>query len=124
MIIHDWNRGKWVFKDINSLGCPFHHIHPYKQNAVWHMAARKPDWVRHMIVFGSAVKRGHFFESDLDLCVVCSASRHELDFGRIKLPNIRYDIIAVDSLEALREKADFTFGSVYYYVVRDGVMVA
>ena len=88
------------------------------------MAARKPDWVRHIIVFGSAVKRGHFFESDLDVCVICSASQQKLDLRCIKLPDIRYDIIAVDSLEALREKADFAFGSVYYYVVRDGVMVA
>ena len=123
MIDHKWNKHKWIFKDIDNLGYPFHHIHPYKQDAVKFMVANKPEWLEHIIVFGSAVKRGHFYEKDLDVCLV-GAGIHEIeDFGQIKSPNIRYDFVTVKSLAELHEKANFAFGSVFYHIMKDGVLI-
>ena len=70
MCIREWNKSKWVFNDVDYLGYPYYHIHPYKQEAVKHMVEAKPGWVDHIIIFGSAVKQGHFYEKDLDVCLV------------------------------------------------------
>lgn len=123
MFKHKWNENKWIFKDIDNLGYPFYHIHPFKQEAVKFIVANKPDWLEHVIVFGSAVKRGHFYEKDLDVCLV-GADIHKIEnFGHLKIPKTKYDIVTVMSLEELYEKANFAFGSVYYYIVKDGVLV-
>ena len=123
MIDHKWNEHKWIFNDVDNLGYPFHHIHPYKQNAVKFMVTNKPDWLDHIIVFGSSVKRGHFYEKDLDVCLIGSNVRNIEDFWQIKAPNTRYDIVTVANLDELHEKANAAYGSVYYYILKDGVMV-
>ena len=122
-LLLSWNAGKWIFKDVENLGYPFHHIHPYKQNIAKFMVDNKPGWVDHIIVFGSAVKRGHFHEEDLDICLV-GPNIHDIeDFGQIKLPKVRYDIVPVRSIKELQAKAEFAFGSVYYHILKEGVLI-
>ena len=69
-IIYNWNKGKWIFKDVYELGYPYYHIHPYKQKTVHNLVNLCPNFVTHLIIFGSSVHSSHMFWKDLDVCVV------------------------------------------------------
>ena len=124
MSISSWNKNKWRFKDIHSLGFPYNHIHPHKQKAVKHLVDRLPSWVSHVIVFGSAVGTWHLRERDLDVCIIgenpvfadCS---YRAD---LRMKGIGIDFLEKPSLADVLELGA-SINSVYRDVVSGGVMV-
>ena len=122
-IMCDWNKEKWVFKDIYNLGYPYYHIHPYKQKAVKYTVDNVPGWVSHVIIFGSSVKRGHFYEKDLDICLVGVSDDPVSHYSSMKMDRIRYDFLVVPTIEWLFRKAQLNFGQVHYYIKHEGVLV-
>ena len=122
MFMHEWNKGKYIFRDIHKFGFPYYHIHPYKQKVVKYLIDNKADWVDFIIIFGSALHPGHFYKKDLDVCLIGNL---EGDFNSsfMKIPGTMYDFIREESFVNLKLKAERHVGSVYYRIVKEGVMV-
>ena len=115
------------FKDIFNLGEPFTSIHPYKQKAVKHLVDNKPSWVTHIIIFGSAVGTWHFYEKDLDVCLIGKdpqkTDERDCNYQRVmKLPDVEYDFLVYDTFEDLNRFKD-DVGSVQYHISKEGVVV-
>ena len=115
------------FKDVFGLGEPFTFIHPYKQKAVKHLVDNRPSWVTSIIIFGSAVGTWHFYEKDLDVCLIgkdpqCTETRDYIYQRAMKLPNVEYDFLIYDTLEDLLASKD-DIGSVQYHIHKEGVVV-
>ena len=122
MNMHNWNKGKWIFKDIHNLDYPFYHIHPYKQLITYELTRALPNWVTHVIVFGSSTHSSHMFWKDLDICLVGEYIK-DTKYIELKDKFRCCDIIKVASMERLRELADYNFNSVYYNIMKEGVLV-
>ena len=124
MIMQKWNENKWIFKDIHGYGYPYYHIHPYKQEAVKHLVDNVYEGIDYVFIFGSSVFAGHFYKSDLDVCLVGEmddASLTALD--KIKTKDVRFDFVNVSSLEKLEYAAKNYIGYVYDYIFNEGVCV-
>ena len=117
--MEEWNRGKWIFKDIHGYGYPYYHIHPYKQKVVREIVEYLPDWVEGVIVFGSAIHPSHMWWNDLDICVIGHRQRGK----SVGYHGVDCDILYLKSLEDLVELAEFEFNSIYYNIKQDGVLV-
>jgi len=117
----------YKFKDIYGYGEPFTWIHPYKQQQAKYIVDNKPDWVEKIIIFGSAVGTWHFYEKDLDVCIIGKDPQpaDERDYRYQKLMRMdgtSYDFLNYDSMECLLcYKNDI--GSVQYDILNEGVVV-
>lgn len=123
MTMKEWNKGKIIHNDIDKLGYPYYHIHPYKQECVKHLVDNIPSWVEYVVIFGSATKLGHFYEKDIDICLIGVHEEPVSTYAQMKLPKERYDFLVVPTLATLYQKAELNYGQVHYYIVEEGVMV-
>ena len=117
------NNAKYAFKDILELGFPYRNIHPYKQKAVQQIIANIPEWVTHVIIFGSAVTPYHFWWDDLDVCVI--GQKPEVPYRyllRLKDAKFSYDFVEFDSLESLFLESNDAY-CVASDIVSKGVLV-
>ena len=119
--MNEWNKGKWIFKDIHGYGYPYPHVHPYKQEAVKYLVDNKPDWITHIIVFGSSVRKSHLWTSDLDICVLGGDFRTTEELVNIRLKEIKYDFLCYSDKGLLFNL--IKIGSVEKYITEEGVMV-
>jgi len=110
------------FIDKHNLGVPFCYVHPYKQLAVKHLVDNVEDWVEGVIIFGSAVTDAHFYESDVDVCIVGTPSG-EFSSRDLRLKGEAYDFVLVESPDMLKQKSDEDFCSVYRDIMEGGVVV-
>ena len=117
----DWNKGKWIFRDIYNLGFPYYHIHPYKQKAVKYLVDNILNWVTQVIVFGSSISPCHFYEKDLDICLVGDRKNQD-SYSKLKLSGHIYDFLWCPSFNDLLMKSE-NFDTVYMYIVKEGVLV-
>jgi len=121
--MEEWNKGKWVFKDVFGFGYPYILIHPYKQRALKHLIDNKPDWTAHIIVFGSSVRVSHLWWKDFDVCLIGSdgfSSAYEMQ--KLKVKDVEYDFLLYRSLEeilACKDKINDVRGDIF----REGVLV-
>ena len=112
-----------VFKDIYGYGLPYVYIHPYKQKAVKHLIDNLPKWVTHVIIFGSAVKSGHFWWNDIDVCLIGEAVGDNYTQGlKIRNSEHGYDFVIYSSPEELESDAA-NYANLGYHIKREGVMV-
>lgn len=118
MTISEWNKSRWIHKDVHSLGFPYNHIHPYKQKAVKHLVDNLPQTVKNVIIFGSAVRTGHLWMSDLDVCIIGSVS----DKTKLRYKNTVYNWLEYPSLEEIIMYKD-KLCSVRRDIYTKGVMV-
>ena len=118
------NVGELMYKFIDkyNLGKPFCYIHPYKQMAVKHLVDNVEDWVENVIIFGSSVTHAHYYDSDLDVCIV-GIPTEEFSSQKLRLKGEIYDFILVDSPELLKQKSNDDFCSVYRDIMDGGVVV-
>ena len=120
----DWNKNKWVFRDIYNLGFPYYHIHPHKQLISKKINEKIPLWIEYVIVFGSAVGTWHTYEKDLDLCIVGQNFKRKNCLYRKNLldSKVCIDFLEINSLEEL-----YTYksekNSVYFDIINEGVML-
>ena len=113
---------KYAYKDILGLGFPYRYIHPYKQKAVKQIVANVPEWVTHVIIFGSAVTPYHFWWDDLDVCIIGKkpdVPRHTL---RLKDAKFSYDFVEFDSIEILLAESTVAY-CVASAIAKKGVLV-
>ena len=122
MNMQDWNEGKMKFTNADCVGPPYDYIHPYKQDAVQFFVENRPDWVTHIIVFGSAVTTAHLWYKDLDLCLIGECNEDNLSYKGCKIYEIDYDILRRRSLEHLFESARAGYPT-YRDIIEKGVMV-
>jgi predicted nucleotidyltransferase len=116
-----------LFKDIHGFGYPYTLVHPYKQLAAKHIVANIPKWVTHVIIFGSAVGDWHYYEKDIDVCLVGKdpQSKHERDYKYqkdLKLNGIAYDFLHYDTLDEINKHKD-DISSVTHYILKEGVLI-
>lgn len=112
-----------VFKDIYGFGVPYIYVHPYKQKAVKHLVENLQSWVTHVIVFGSAVKSGHFWWSDIDVCLIGEPPNDNYTQGlKIRNSNHSYDFVLYSSLYELERDA-ISYANLGYHIIREGVVV-
>jgi len=121
------NKNKHQFKDIYGYGHPYSLIHPYKQQAAKHIVETKPQWVSHIIIFGSAVGTWHFYEKDLDVCIVGADPQpiEERDYkyqSAMKQDGVKYDFLHFDDLSCLYEHQS-DINSVEHDILHEGVVV-
>jgi hypothetical protein len=115
------------FKDVYGYGTPFTQIHPYKQQAAKHIVDTKPDWVTHIIIFGSAIGTWHFYEKDLDVCLIGRdpepIEERSYNYQRsMKQDGVGYDFLTYDTYEELlKHKNDIN--TVQYDILNEGVTV-
>ena len=114
--------GTWNHYDKLGLGEPYTYIHPYKQGAVKHLVDNKPDWVTHIIVFGSSLTTAHFKFNDLDVCLIGLEDEDDFISKGLKLKDVKYDFIIKPSLQALIEDSS-TIGCVEKSILKDGLLV-
>ena len=120
--MEEWNRNRLVFPNSDCTGYPYCHIHPYKQDAVQYFVENKPEWITHVIVFGSAVTTAHLWYSDLDICVIGERDAANLSYRRAKLDTVNYDIVWRSSIDHLRDSAQRNY-PVYRDILQKGVLV-
>ena len=121
--MHEWNKGKWVFFDIYSLGYPFYYIHPYKQQAVKHITENVPLYIDYVIVFGSSIGTWHRCESDLDLCVIGLIDKFSsVHKQRFYYKNVDLNVLMYESLSDLCNY-ETDINHVRYAILNEGVMV-
>ena len=118
----EWNKGRWIFRDVYGLGYPYYHIHPYKQRAVKYIVDNKSSDLTHIIIFGSAIHASHMWWKDLDVCV-CVKDRFAFDPYPLMLDQISYDWVKVPSLEELLVAASTSKSSVYGHIKEEGVLI-
>ena len=87
------NAGKYVFKDINNLGYPYYHVHPYKQQAVKTLVERIPETVSQVIIFGSSVTTAHFWWNDLDVCIIGILGETAESRNRLKIKPRKFSLL-------------------------------
>ena len=119
--MENWNRNKRIFKDIDNLGYPFYHVHPYKQNAVKFLVDRIDEEIKQVLVFGSAVHTWHFYEKDLDLCFICPDD-YVIDRNKLRYKNTELNILTYPSFVDLYKYID-DINCVRTNIVREGVLV-
>jgi len=112
----------YKFIDKHNLGVPFCYVHPYKQLAVKHLVDNVEDWVEGVIIFGSAVTHAHYYESDLDVCII-GTPPGEFSSRNLRLKGEAYDFILVESAQLLKQKSFEDFASVYRDIMDGGVVV-
>jgi len=112
----------YKFLDKHNLGRPFYYVHPYKQLAVKHLVDNVEDWVDGVIIFGSAVTHAHFYESDLDVCII-GVPTGEFSSYNLRIKGESYDFILVESVTLLKQKSDEDFSSIYRDIMEEGVVV-
>ena len=101
MSLSQWNAGKWIFKDVHGYGFPYCHIHPYKQDAVKHLVDNRPGWAEYIVIFGSSIYTWHFYEKDLDVCIVGNKELTGAERLRMYLPNVEYNILVYENMDEL-----------------------
>ena len=125
-IMHKWNDGKWVFRDIHGYGYPYYHVHPYKQEAVKYLVDNSPSWIDYIIIFGSSVRLSHLWFKDLDVCLIGENPEGEDSLYRyqrgMRVKGISYDFVDYGSLEEFCRKAD-KFAELSWRILKEGVMV-
>lgn len=125
-IIYNWNKGKWIFKDIYNLGYPYYHIHPYKQKAAKHMVDQASCVIDYIIIFGSSVTTWHRQWKDLDVVLVGDAVS-EIDTRillnmKIEPRRFTYDILTYTNLSEISENAN-NLSKLSQEILNKGVMV-
>ena len=120
--MEEWNRGRWVFNDIHGLGFPYWHIHPYKQKAVKQVVDCLRGLSELIIVFGSSVSPWHFYEKDLDLCLVGITRNRYTGRKDLLATGVEIDILFYENLEKLLQNSS-NINSVEHSIVRNGVCV-
>ena len=120
--IYEWNKNKFKFPNKDCIGYPYFHIHPYKQDAVQYLVKNKPDWVTHIIIFGSSVTTAHLWYKDLDVCLIGDYNEDHYSYRDCKLPDINYDFLKRKSLQHLIESSKAGY-PVYIDILEKGVMV-
>jgi len=115
-----------IYNDIYGLGLPYRHIHPYKQNEVKGIVDNIPAWVTHVIIFGSAVHSWHYYENDLDVCIVGpNPGADEDDFSyrkALKQKGCSYDFVEFPDMDALFAQ-EIDVNSIGYNILHEGVLV-
>ena len=118
--MNEWNKDKWIFKDIHGYGYPFYHVHPYKQKSVEYLVKNVPKWVSHVIIFGSSVRTSHLFFKDLDFCLIGNGVLTSKEHNEIVLPKVNYDFLTYKNLTDLYES---DLNSVRNHILHEGVLV-
>ena len=122
MTMQEWNKDRWIFKDIHRLGYPYYFIHPHKQVAVKYLVENLPDNTQYVLIFGSSVGTWHFSSGDLDICIIrdnkCSTSER----NSMCLRNIDYNILEFNSLQEILS-AKNELNDVKGEIFRKGVIV-
>ena len=122
-MIDEWNKGKWIFKDIHGYGYPYYHVHPYKQKAVKYLVENKSDWVEGIIIFGSSVQQYHMWFKDLDVCLI---GKHQFNDDRSQMyykgERISYDFLEYNTMDDLL-KGIGKHSDVRTHICNGGVMV-
>ena len=121
--IYTWNKNKWIFNDVHSFGFPFYHVHPYKQAFVKHTVYdKKPAWIEKIIIFGSAVHPWHFYEKDIDICLIGRNPNSILDKAFLYDTKINTDVLVYESLNDLFEFFDDK-NNVRHHILNEGVLI-
>ena len=123
-LMENWNFSKQKFLDISNLGYPYYHIHPYKQHHVKHLVENLPIFVEYAIVFGSSVQTWHFYEKDLDVCLIYDTKQDSLfvDRNKIRYKSVDLNIMTYDKIEDLFCNTD-DVNNIRTQIVMGGVMV-
>ena len=114
------------FFDKYNLGKPYIYIHSHKQEHAKHIVDNKPDWVTHIIIFGSAVHSWHYYEKDLDICII-GENTHKLndDFSyrsKLKMKGCSYDFVEYSSVDELLTYKE-SINSIGYNILNEGVFI-
>ena len=115
--------GDRSFNDVYGLGYPYNQIHPYKQKSVKFIVDNCPPEISTVIIFGSAVKSGHFWWNDLDVCLI-GENLPDNYSGKLKLKPVShgYDFITYPSSDELDRDAE-SYGNIGWHIKREGVVV-
>ena len=124
IVMENWNSSKQKFLDISNLGYPYYHIHPYKQHHVKHLVENLPIFVEYAIIFGSSVQTWHFYEKDLDVCLIydTKSDTHFIDRNKIRYKSVDMNIMTYDKIEDLYLNMD-DVNNIRTQIIIGGVMV-
>jgi predicted nucleotidyltransferase len=83
--------------------------------------------VTHILIFGSSTGTWHFYEKDIDVCLIGQDPEPEDERSyyyqkQMKLPKVRYDFLVYDTLDDLNPY-EHDVSSIRYYILKEGVMI-